>query len=175
MRLFIAREMLDSHLKLGAAMFNTTLPLKERAKAFFRAAKHYAVWYPAKWLPRLRENSSLHSDLAADQRCITRLSRKLARAVFHAMLIHGPKLEREQLVLGRLVDIGTELFVWSATLARAQRMIEDSALGDTEVERTLRLAKLQGRLSREIVSSCFDAMRQHPDRDCHSVARDLMK
>src|SRR6185436_7336668 len=37
MRLFIAREMLDSHLKLGAAMFNSKLPMKDRAKTFLRA------------------------------------------------------------------------------------------------------------------------------------------
>lgn len=51
MRLFIAREMLDSHLKLGAAAFNTKLPLKDRALVFLRAARHYAKWYPTRFLP----------------------------------------------------------------------------------------------------------------------------
>ena len=43
MRLFIAREMLDSHLKLGAAIFNTTLPKMDRLKSFIAAARHYAT------------------------------------------------------------------------------------------------------------------------------------
>src|SRR5437660_11580871 len=51
MRLFIAREALDPHLKVGGAMFNTTLPMSERAKAVFTSGKFYAGWYPRQWLP----------------------------------------------------------------------------------------------------------------------------
>ena len=35
MRLFMAREALDPHLKVGGAIFNTQLPTSERAKAVF--------------------------------------------------------------------------------------------------------------------------------------------
>src|ERR1051326_1128812 len=41
MRLFIAREALDPHLKVGGAIFNTTLPASERLKAVFTSGKFY--------------------------------------------------------------------------------------------------------------------------------------
>jgi hypothetical protein len=49
MRLFIAREALDPHLKVGGAIFNTTLPMSERMKAVFSSGKFYAGWYPRQW------------------------------------------------------------------------------------------------------------------------------
>jgi hypothetical protein len=53
-------------------------------------------------------------------RYANRASRRLARALFHAMVKNGPKLEREQVLLGKLVDIGTDLFAISATCAYAR-------------------------------------------------------
>src|SRR5438477_2327292 len=50
MRLFIAREALDPHLKVGGAIFNTQLPMSQRLKAVFTSGKFYAGWYPKQWL-----------------------------------------------------------------------------------------------------------------------------
>ena len=58
MRLFIAREALDPHLKVGGAIFNTQLPMSERAKAVFTSGKFYAGWYPRQWLPGLPTTTS---------------------------------------------------------------------------------------------------------------------
>src|SRR5205814_1600638 len=52
MRLFIAREALDPHLKVAAAALNSQLPMKARAKAAARAAAFYAKWYPRQFLPQ---------------------------------------------------------------------------------------------------------------------------
>src|SRR5947199_1481962 len=51
MRLFIAREALDPHLKVGRAIFNTQLPKSERLKAVFSSGKFYAGWYTRQWWP----------------------------------------------------------------------------------------------------------------------------
>src|SRR5438034_2619975 len=51
MRLFIAREALDPHLKVGGAIFNSQLPMSQRLKAVFTSGKFYAGWYPKQWLP----------------------------------------------------------------------------------------------------------------------------
>src|ERR1700674_361204 len=50
MRLFIAREALDPHLKIGAPMLNSQLPVSERVKSAIGAAGFYATWYPRQWL-----------------------------------------------------------------------------------------------------------------------------
>jgi hypothetical protein len=125
MRLFIAREALDPHLRLGAPAINPRRPMLERLKAAGKAAKFYAGWYVRQWWP-----GSGHTPAGMDRRLriharyAAKTSRKLARAVFHAMLRHGPKLEREQILLGRLIDVGTELFAITATCSRAQYLLE---------------------------------------------------
>jgi alkylation response protein AidB-like acyl-CoA dehydrogenase len=121
MRLFIAREALDPHLKVGGAIFNTTLPMSERLKAVFTSGKFYAGWYPRQWFSTgAGKIDSLHRDLQKHIDYGARTSKKLARGLFHAMARFGPKLDREQLLLSRFVGIATELFAISATCSFAQ-------------------------------------------------------
>jgi hypothetical protein len=129
MRLFIAREALDPHLKIGADVVNSTLPIQKRAKAALRAARAYSTWYPRMWLPSNTGSSMthLHPYLRRDLETIANQSRKLARTLFHEMVLNGPSLEKRQVLLGHLVDIGAELFVWSTTLAYAETKITDSS------------------------------------------------
>src|SRR5881227_3149415 len=49
MRLFIAREALDPHLKVGGAIFNTQLPMATRVKSMFSSGSFYTRWYPKQW------------------------------------------------------------------------------------------------------------------------------
>ena len=62
MRLFIAREALDPHLKVGGAIFNTQLPMSTRVKAMLTSGKFYAAWYPRQWHggERGRSRQGLH-------------------------------------------------------------------------------------------------------------------
>lgn len=175
MRLFIAREMLDPHLKRGAAAFNTTLPLMRRARVLAGAAAHYALWYPLRWLPwgKLRGARETLPALAGELRAINGLSRKLARATFHAMLRHGPRLDREQLVLGRLVDVATELFAWSAAVSHADRIAHDASYNAEAVEHAIHLARAQGRLSRDIVADRLRGLLRRSDPALRRVARKL--
>ena len=125
MRLFMAREALDPHLKVSAAVLNSRLPWSQRLRALGRAALFYAGWYPKQWLPSVAEFQTgvINRVLSAHLRYAARTSRRLARALFHAMLRHGPKLEREQLLLGRFVDIATELFAITATCLHAEQLL----------------------------------------------------
>ncbi len=169
MRLFIAREALDPHLKIGAPMLDTRLPWKTRAEAAGRAALRYVGWYPRQWLGPLADAglrfSDLHPRLAAHVRWAARASHRLARALFHAMALHGPKLEREQMLLGRFVDIGTELFAIAATCSRAH------ALHTPEARE---LADLFARGARLKVERLFDALHHHTDRTGYRVAQRVL-
>lgn len=125
MRLFIAREALDPHLKVGGAIFNTQLPTSERAKAVLKSGKFYASWYPKQWTGgSAGDLEKLHADLRPHVRYAAGASKRLARSLFHAMARFGPKLDREQLLLSRFVGAATELFAISATCAFAQHKIE---------------------------------------------------
>lgn len=175
MRLFIAREALDPHLKLGAEAVNSTLPWKVRAKAAMRSAKFYALWYPKKWLPTGagRAKEALHPDLQSDLDAVARLSRKLARELFLAMAINGPKLEKRQILLGHFVDAGSELFVWSCALAHAQSRITDGTMSDAEIAKLVRLVRFFGKVTRERVASSFARLREGLDVESWKVAQEV--
>ena len=125
MRLFIAREALDPHLKIGAPILNSQLPVSERVKSAIGAAGFYAKWYPRQWLQHFggKGRNDFHPVLARHMRFAANASHRLARGLFHAMASHGPKLEREQILLGRFVDIGTEIFAIATSCARAQSLL----------------------------------------------------
>jgi alkylation response protein AidB-like acyl-CoA dehydrogenase len=130
MRLFIAREALDPHLKIGAPTLNSQLPVSERVKSTIHAAGFYAKWYPKQWLPLFGADGrdEYHPALARHMRYAEKASRRLARRLFHAMASHGPKLERQQVLLGRFVDIGTEIFAIATSCARAQSMLQSDPM-----------------------------------------------
>lgn len=125
MRLFIAREALDPHLKIGGPILNSQLPMSARVRSAIRAAGFYANWYPRQWLPFAGPDRSngFHPALARHLRVAANASHRLARELFYAMVSHGPKLEREQVLLGRFVDVGAEIFAITASCARAQSML----------------------------------------------------
>ncbi len=121
MRLFLAREALDPHLQTAGAIFDTRLSFGSRVGALLRAGGFYLWWYPARWLPRPASGlSRFPAPLKPHLRYAARAARKLSRKLFHAMLWHGPKLEREQLLLGNIVDAGTEIFAITAACLRAR-------------------------------------------------------
>ncbi len=171
MRLFIAREALDPHLKVGGAIFNTTLPTTERAKAAIQSGKFYASWYPKQWtFGTPGDLEKLHPDLRPHVRYGANTSRKLARGLFHAMTRFGPQLDREQLLLSRFVGIATELFALSAVCSYAQHKIDR---GEPE-EEVLSVAKYFCRSAKMRVSAHFAGVSENADRAGYDLTQELM-
>jgi alkylation response protein AidB-like acyl-CoA dehydrogenase len=171
MRLFIAREALDPHLKVGGAIFNTQLPMSERAKAVFTSGKFYAGWYPRQWLPGGADKiDNLHSDLQAHVNYAARASKRLARGLFHAMARFGPKLDRQQLLLSRFVGIATELFAISSTCSYAQSKIESGAARDE----VLSVANYFCRSARSRIDHHFAGTRRNVDKRGYQLTQDLL-
>jgi alkylation response protein AidB-like acyl-CoA dehydrogenase len=126
MRLFIAREVLDPHLRKSAGVLDSRRTKTARLRSAFEAACHYTKWYPMQYVPnRVRTPKDFHPALYIELIRINRLSRKLSRQLFHSMLRYGAKLEKKQLLLGRLVDIGSELFAMSCACARANQLYQE--------------------------------------------------
>jgi alkylation response protein AidB-like acyl-CoA dehydrogenase len=174
MRLFIAREALDPHLKAGGAVLNSQLPLGVRAKAALKAGLFYAGWYPRLFLPMTDvrfqiSDFKMAKPLARHLRFVRRTSRRLARSLFHAMLRHGPKLERQQVLLGRFVDIGTELFAMTATLGRAQSLLD--CRNAEERGDVVELADLFCRHARLRIARHFRGLHHNADHPGYRVAQ----
>ncbi|SEC37685.1 hypothetical protein SAMN05216483_1583 [Streptomyces sp. 2131.1] len=129
MHLLIAREAVDAHLKVAGDIIDPDKPLSAKARAGANAAGFYA-----KWLPKLvagpgrlpttyaEFNPAGHPDLATHLRYVERASRKLARSTFYAMSRWQGRMETKQGFLGRIVDIGAELFAMSAACVRAEHL-----------------------------------------------------
>jgi len=132
MRLFLAREALDPHLRMAGDLLRRDVSLGTRLRALGRITAFYAVWYPAQLWGRMWTRwHRARGRLACHHRFIDRTAHRLAGRLFESMVRHGPKLERRQVLLGRLMDIGTELFAMSATCAYAEAMAErDGESGD---------------------------------------------
>jgi alkylation response protein AidB-like acyl-CoA dehydrogenase len=129
--LFIAREAVDPHMKRGYKLLQPDTPLGEKLGAAARAGAHYAAWYPSKYLgwsrfPKFGEFGKLQRHMGY----VERSSRRLARSIFHAMMRYQAKLERKQMVLFRIVDIGTDLFAMSAAISYAAMLAKKG--GDTQ-------------------------------------------
>ena len=175
MRLFIAREALEPHLNLGGDAVNPTLPWKVRAKAALRAAGFYATWYPLKWLPLGAGDAKdlLHPALQFELDAIARQSRVLARRLFLAMVLNGPKLEKRQVLLGHFVDVGAELFVWGCTLAHAQSKVHDSSMSEVEIDKLVRLVRFFGKVTRERIASSYRHLKENLDGESWRIAQEV--
>ncbi|MEH0547183.1 acyl-CoA dehydrogenase family protein [Streptomyces sp. B21-105] len=126
MHLLIAREAVDAHLTVAGDLIDPDKSLQDKAKAGAGAGVFYA-----KWLPKLvagpgqlpssySEFKHAGVDLAPHLRHVERHSRKLARSTFYAMSRWQGRMETKQGFLGRIVDIGAELFAMSAACVRAE-------------------------------------------------------
>jgi hypothetical protein len=123
MRLFIAREAVDAHLSAAGELIDKNVPPARRARAAAHAGQFYAKWLPTLVTGQGQRPGSYaeFGPLAAHLRYAERASRKLARSTFYAMGRWQGRLERKQGFLGRIVDIGAELFPRSPrTLRGAQ-------------------------------------------------------
>jgi hypothetical protein len=173
MRLFLAREALDPHLKVSGAALNSQLPMGQRVKAALKAATFYSTWYPRQWLPRIGGGGRVHAKLRRHLRFASRASQKLARSLFHSMAKFGPKLERQQVLLGRFVDIGTEIFALSATCSRAQSILDKG--NSPEAAEVLKLADYFCKSSRLRIERHFHGLGHNLDADGYKLAQDLLK
>ena len=136
MRLIVAREAVDAHLSAAGELIDAGLPPARRARAAAQAGGFYARWLPT-LVTGEGQRPGAYSEfgpLAAHLRYVERASRKLARATFYGMARWQGRLEHKQGFLGRIVDIGAELFAMSAACIRAQM---DATAGSGTERRTV--------------------------------------
>ncbi|HET7173309.1 MAG TPA: acyl-CoA dehydrogenase family protein [Nocardioidaceae bacterium] len=162
MHLLIAREAVDAHLAAAGDLASADADLQAKARAAVKASGFYA-----RWLPHLVAGKGMVPTsydelgvLARHLRFVERSARKLARQTFYGMSRWQAKLEYRQAFLGRIVDIGAELFAMAASCARAE-MIRS---GDpVRGEAAYALADAFCRQSRVRVEELFERLWRNSD------------
>ncbi|MFD4879359.1 acyl-CoA dehydrogenase family protein [Streptomyces sp. NPDC058420] len=175
MHLLIAREAVDAHLKVAGDLIDPDKSLQDKAKAGAGAGVFYA-----KWLPKLVAGSGQlpgtygefrHGvDLSRHLRYVERNARKLARSTFYAMSRWQGRMETKQGFLGRIVDIGAELFAMSAACVRAELL---RTQGDHGRE-AYQLADAFCEQSRIRVEELFGRLWTNTDAIDHKVVKGVM-
>ncbi len=170
MHLFIAREAVDRHLKVAGPLLDPRTPLPAKLGALVRTALFYATWYPSRYFGWGRwPRYAGFGRLATHLRFAERMSRKLARATFHAMVRFGPRLEKRQSVLFRLVDVGGDLFAIAAACSRAEMLRKRGQAQAVE------LADLFCRYARRRVRANFRTLFNNEDVRTYALARDVLE
>ena len=162
MHLLIAREAVDAHLKAAGALADKDASLEDKARAAAGASGFYAKWLPQLVVGKGAAPTSYaeFGPLAGHLRFVERSSRKLARQTFYGMSRWQAGMEYRQAFLGRVVDIGAELFAMTAACSRAEMLrTDDEARGRSAHQ----LADAFCRQSRLRVESLFTALWSNTD------------
>ncbi|MEH6453569.1 MAG: acyl-CoA dehydrogenase family protein [Psychromonas sp.] len=171
MKLFLAREAMDPHLKVAADILKKNLPVGEKIHAGVKLASFYTTWYPSQWV-----NSSMwssHSDLgklAKHFSYIESTSHKLARTIFHYIGLYQDRLERKQNLLGALMEIGTLLFAMSTTCAYAKLKMDESNSDLTPQY----LADVFCLNTRRKIDRLFDDLTDNDDKKENKLAKSVL-
>jgi hypothetical protein len=170
MKLLIAREAVDQHLAVAGDIIEKDVPLAAKARTAAKATGFYARWLPKLAVGKGNSPRSFaeFGPLATHLRFIDRSARKLARSTFYGMSRWQGRLEKKQAFLGRIVDIGSELFAMSAAVVRAQMLAEDGERSAIE------LADLFCRQARGRVDAYFTGLWQNTDSRNYQAAQQVL-
>jgi alkylation response protein AidB-like acyl-CoA dehydrogenase len=173
MHLLIAREAVDQHLAVAGDVLEPEVAVRDKAKAGMAAAKFYAKWFPQLAVGEGQNPRAFSEfgELAGHLRYAEKASRKMARSTFYAMGRWQAKLERKQSVLGRIVDIGAELFAISAAVVYAQTLQAEQPQRAAEA---VALADLFCRQARRRADHAFSELFDNDDDRAYALAQDVL-
>jgi hypothetical protein len=173
MHLLIAREAVDQHLKVAGDILDPETDFKAK----LASAKESAAFY-SKWLPGLVTGEgqkpgsySEFGSLAGHLRFVERNSRKLARSTFWAMGRYQAGLEKKQSVLGRIVDVGAELFAIASAVVYANTIKNEQP---ERAEQAFELADMFAKQARRRVDSLFSAIFSNDDDAGYRTAMNVL-
>ncbi len=173
MRLLIAREAVDAHLAAAGALADPEADIQRKAKAALGAGGFYARWLPhlVSGKGQLPTSYSEFGSLATHLRFVERGARRLARSTFYGMARWQAGMEKHQSFLGRVVDIGAELFAMSAACVRADmERADDPERGTAAID----LADAFCRQARLRIDGLFAALWENTDDTDHRISRGVL-
>jgi alkylation response protein AidB-like acyl-CoA dehydrogenase len=174
MHLLIAREAVDQHLAVAGDVLDADVALKDKARAAVQAGRFYAKWFPQLAVGEGQKPGSFSEfgALSGHLRYTERAARRLARSTFYAMGRWQARLERKQSVLGRIVDIGAELFAISSAVVYADTLRRERP--DRAAE-AVALADLFCRQARRRADVLFAELFDNDDDAAYALAQDVLE
>jgi alkylation response protein AidB-like acyl-CoA dehydrogenase len=174
MHLFIAREAVDQHLQVAGDILEPDVALSDKAKAAMQAGVFYAKWLPQLVVGEGQKPGAYNEfgELASHLRYIERSSRKLARSTFWAISRYQAKLEKKQALLGRIVDIGAELFAMSSAVVYANTL---AAERPDRADEACELADLFCTQSRRRIEGLFHDLWSNDDDHNYKAAQKVLE
>jgi alkylation response protein AidB-like acyl-CoA dehydrogenase len=173
MHLLIAREALDRHLQVGGRLLEPDVATGEKARVAMKAAAFYGGWLPKLLVGAGQSPRSFaeFGPLAEHLRFAERSARKLARSTFYALNLYRARLERKGAFLGRLVDIGAELYAIACTCTHAERIATETPARRGEA---YDLAALFCRQARRRVERLFHELWANDDAENSQASQELL-
>ncbi|MCB1111647.1 MAG: acyl-CoA dehydrogenase family protein [Chlamydiales bacterium] len=172
MKLFLAREAMDPHLNRAKDLLFGKSSFFKKLKTAFSLAGFYLTWYPAQFFKSLRHRRFPQlGKLEKNFQFIDYTSHELARSIFYYMAKYQQKLESKQMILGRLMEIGTDLFVMAATCSYATALYKKNPNDDTPIK----LAEYFCTIAKRRVRKRLRALEDNDDRKADKLAREVLE
>jgi alkylation response protein AidB-like acyl-CoA dehydrogenase len=174
MHLMIAREAVDQHLSIAGDILLGDGGIGEKAKLAVKAGAFYAKWFPGLTVGKGQDPRSFDEfgSLAGHLRYAERSSRKLARSTFYAMGRYQAKLEQKGALLGRIVDIGAELYAIASACTYASTLGQDDP---THKDETYELADLFCTQARQRADALFHDLWNNNDDGQYKFAQSVLE
>lgn len=175
MHLALARDAVDQHLEVAGDIIDPRADIKAKIKAGGSAAGFYATWLP-KLAAGTGTNPNAYSEygsLAKHLRFVDRRARKLARSTFYGMSRWQGRMEYQQAFLGRIVDIGAELYAMSAAIMKAEQM--RTKVGGQQGTEAYQLADLFCQQAEVRVEGLFTALWENTDSVDSTFSKKFIK
>jgi alkylation response protein AidB-like acyl-CoA dehydrogenase len=174
MHLQIAREAIDQHLQIAGELIEGDGGPAEKAKLAAKAGGFYAKWFPQLTVGDGQNPRSYDEfgELATHLRFVERNARKLARVTFYAMGKNGAKLVDRTAILGRIVDIGAELFSISSAVVYAEHLKKQRPQDAAAIEE---LADAFSQQCRRRAKALFAELKDNDDDQTRKVAKGALE
>lgn len=167
MKLFLAREAMDPHIKRLDFLLKGKVPIGKLVTEIPKLIGQYSWWYTKQLFRPFK--TPKYDDLgilARHYEFIANISPRLARNIFYYMMRFQKHLEHKQLLLGRLMDIGTDLFAMAAVCSYA--ISQSKKLNDNS---PIDLADYFCKIAKRRVMRNFRALTHNIDNTTNLIAK----
>lgn len=173
MKLFLAREAMDPHLQKAAPLLNRNTPISKKLKLGLNLLLDYATWIPKQWLSsHYTKKFTDIGNFSPQYSYIHKSALQLSLKLFLYMAKYQQKLEKRQMILGRLMDIGTDLFAMAATCSYAHFRMQQAGADKKSLEE---LANHFCTLAKNRIEKNFHSLENNYDREANKIGENVLK